>query len=315
MPVLAQGKTMGNGTSSQRVTHAAFVKREDGEVRQFAYCYDAQLLAYLAERSISPTFLHEIDSFFLDHPELASYEKGRKFLSDMRMLSPLSAYITFIIGYTMPARYIYDINTKLPLLLQLPPGFSHTPLSEKYEYDPELMDIFEDWGPSWGHAARLRILDQIDETVSMGIRKLALGRPVNYDLRKLICYAIWGNPVDAYKWFRYSYQLDNLKDHYLPEHIILVQAPNFRGYAEPQPLVPGIDVLDVLVKDYRIALVRSGHSRVEIEKRCATAKAKLAQAPTGIDIVDLIMDDAVGRRGTNRRGARKPRNTTRTKRR
>lgn len=100
------------------------------------------------------------------------------------------------------------------------------------------MDIFEDWGPSWGHAARLRILDQIDETVSMGIRKLALGRPVNYDLRKLICYAIWGNPVDAYKWFRYSYQLDNLKDHYLPEHIILVQAPKPRGYAEPQPSVP-----------------------------------------------------------------------------
>ena len=74
------------------------------EVRQFAYCNDYDLMAYLAERSISPLFLREIDLFLQGHPEMASYAEGRHTLLQLRTLPPLEAYKYFLKGYTRPAR-------------------------------------------------------------------------------------------------------------------------------------------------------------------------------------------------------------------
>jgi hypothetical protein len=81
------------------------------------------------------------------------------------------------------------------------------------------------------------------------------------------------------------------------------------------------DVLEVLIAEYRFALIRRAHRRVEIDDLVHNAKERLdreRQNPTGeiddfdhakiyvltalgVDIVDLIMDDAVSRQGTNRR--------------
>ena len=110
---------------------------------------------------------------------------------------------------------------------QLPLDFHPCPLRKKY--DQELVDFFD------GFEYRHDLIDQIDQTVEMGIRELALGRLVPLGLRKLICYAVWGNPVDAYKWFEYCYQHDYMPHRYLPEHVVLGQLPKPKGYAEPQP--------------------------------------------------------------------------------
>lgn len=95
----------------------------------------------------------------------------------------------------------------------LPLGHTYCPLRKKY--DGELVEFFA------GFEYRHDIIDRIDQEVYQGVQDLSYGRPVPVSLRKLICYALWGNPVDAYKWFEYSYQQEYMPHHYLPEHVIL----------------------------------------------------------------------------------------------
>jgi hypothetical protein len=110
----------------------------------------------------------------------------------------------------------------------LPPGFPYQPLSTKT--DPELVDFFD------GFDYRHDIIDRIDQEVRMAMRELACGGTISLALRKLVCYAVWGNPVDAYKWFEYCYQGDYMPHRYLPEHVILGDVPKPDGYTEPRPL-------------------------------------------------------------------------------
>jgi len=101
---------------------------------------------------------------------------------------------------------------------KVPVSFPYCPLSKKY--DAELVEFFD------GFEFRHDVIDRIDHEVQMGIQKLNRGVFVPLGLRKLISYAVWGNPVDAYKWFEYSYQQDYLPHHYLPEHVMLIQVPS-----------------------------------------------------------------------------------------
>jgi hypothetical protein len=73
--------------------------------------------------------------------------------------------------------------------------------------------------------------------VRMGMQNLAYGRPVPLALRKLVCYALWGNPVDAYKWFEYSYQNEYMPHRYLPEHVVLGHLPKPTNCEDPRPSV------------------------------------------------------------------------------
>jgi hypothetical protein len=65
---------------------------------------DHELLAYMKDRSISKSFLVEIDQFLRGHPEIADYPEGRDTLLQLNTLSPLEAYKYFLRGYTRPAR-------------------------------------------------------------------------------------------------------------------------------------------------------------------------------------------------------------------
>ncbi|KAL5113288.1 hypothetical protein ACEQ8H_008849 [Pleosporales sp. CAS-2024a] len=285
------------------------------QVRRFARCYDDDLRAYLALRSISLGFLEEIDQFLGGHPEIATCAEGRNMLRLLTELPPLQAYKYFLKGYTRPARYMDGV---IPDAFNLPTDFTYQSLSTKR--DPELVEFFH------GFDYRHDIIERIDSEVYMGMQELINGRHIPLALRKLICYSIWGNPVDAYKWyatsFEYSYQSDYMPHKYLPEHIVLSHVPKPLDYSEPRPSVPsssrkhgnvrarmahandqGVDVLEVLIAEYRLTLVRRGYRRLEIDDLVVAAKRRLdkeRQDPTGIDIVDLIIDDAVARQGTKR---------------
>jgi hypothetical protein len=111
----------------------------------------------------------------------------------------------------------------------LPLDFPYRPLSTKR--DPELDDFFD------GFEYRHDIIGRIDHEVRMGMQNLAYGRPVPLALRKLVCYALWGNPVDAYKWFEYSYQNEYMPHRYLPEHVVLGHLPKPTNCEDPRPSV------------------------------------------------------------------------------
>jgi hypothetical protein len=109
----------------------------------------------------------------------------------------------------------------------LPRNFSFQALNTKS--DPELIDFFD------GFDYRHDIIERIDNEVYAGIREWVNGRHVSSGLRKLICYAVWGNPVDAYKWFEYSYQNEYMPHRYLPDHVVLSEVPKPSDYTEPRP--------------------------------------------------------------------------------
>jgi hypothetical protein len=190
-------------------------------------------------------------------------------------------------------RYVDGIIKKE--YFQLDGVFHYCPLRKKY--DPELDDFFK------GFDYRYDILDSIDREVYMGIQELDYGYNVSTSLRKLICYAVWGNPIDAYKYFEYSYQRDFMPHHYLPDHVILGHVPKADHYTEPRACEvghekkhwfvrlrmaraqdQGVDVLDVLLAEYKTVLLRKGHRRVTIDKLCADANYRLDEErrnPTG----------------------------------
>lgn len=109
----------------------------------------------------------------------------------------------------------------------LPADYPYRPLRTKI--DPELVDFFD------GFEYRYDIIDRIDIAVRGGIHELSLGRPLPSGYRRLICYALWGNPSDAYKWYEYSLQDEYLPHRYLPEHVVLGHIPKLVGEANPQP--------------------------------------------------------------------------------
>jgi hypothetical protein len=113
----------------------------------------------------------------------------------------------------------------------LPENYPYRPLRSRL--DPELVDFFN------GFEYRYDIIDRIDQLVYAGIRELSFGRPVSSGYRRLICYAIWGNPSDAYKWYEYSLQEEYLPHRYLPEHVVLGHVTEVAGEAELRPSVIG----------------------------------------------------------------------------
>lgn len=108
----------------------------------------------------------------------------------------------------------------------LPADYPYQPLNTRH--DPELVDFFD------GFEYRHDIIDRIDQEVRSAMRALAYGDQLPLGLRKLVCYALWGNPVDAYKWFEYSYQKDYMPHRYLPEHVVLGHIPKPAG-KDPRP--------------------------------------------------------------------------------
>ncbi|KAJ4350077.1 uncharacterized protein N0V89_008698 [Didymosphaeria variabile] len=281
------------------------------QVRKFAGCHDRELSAYLNARNISIGFLFEIDQFLRSHPEIVTCATGQAMIQMMNSLSPLQAYRYFIKGYTRPARYNDGIIVAGNLTL--PVGFS--PVSLRNRHDSELDDFFEGFEYRWD------ILDKIDREVCFACVEIISGRTVPSGLRRLVCYAAWGNPVDAYKWFEYNYQEEYMPHRYLPEHVVLGDIPKPQDYTMPNPSGlsvsrthmhvryrmarandEGVDVLDVLLSEYREALVKRGMRRNEIDESCTHAKDRLDAER--IDIVDLVMQDVPSRSFTRRAAPR-----------
>jgi hypothetical protein len=180
-------------------------------------------LEYLSARRISTGFLFEVDQFLRSHPEIARY--APQFLKTLYTSPPLHAYLHFLKGYTRPARYIDGIITTAEFAL--PVGFQ--PACLRDVPDPELDDFFE------GFEYRHDILDRIDKEVLIACNDIRVGRGIAPNLRRLVCYAVWGNLVDAYKYYEYSYQQEYMPHRYLPEHVVLGEIPKPRGYTEPTP--------------------------------------------------------------------------------
>jgi hypothetical protein len=216
-----------NGNEPMPGTHNTLVQAPHFQVREFSRCNDENLLSYLAMRKVSTGFLVEIDQFIRGHPELAKHASGTRFLKELTTLPPLEAYQYFLRGYTRPARYIDGIILAGEFRLQA----DFRPKSVSQVRDKELEDFFD------GFEYRYDILDQIDRVVSVACMDLSHGRSVNSGLRRLVCYAAWGNPVDAYKWYEYSYQQDYMPHRYLPEHVVLGEIPKPNDYSEPEPTI------------------------------------------------------------------------------
>ena len=147
-------------------------------------------MTYLNSRNISVGFLVEIDQFLHAHPEITSCSQGLAMLQTMNASSPLEAYRHFIRGYTRPARYKNDI---VSTNFNLPVGFRPPSVSKRH--DPEMDDFFNGFEYRWD------ILESIDRAVADACAALGAGQFVNASMRRLICYAVWGNPVDAYSTY------------------------------------------------------------------------------------------------------------------
>lgn len=178
-------------------------------------------------------------------------------------------------------------------------------------YDEELVEFFE------GVPFRHDILHEIDRLVDGFCYQIQCGmNPKTVD-RKLVVYALYGNPIDAYKYYEYNYQRTWLKHRYLPEHIELDKVPKADNYTLPSPSVigpdeghrsyyptrmrmaraqdNGVDVLDVLMQEFVSELAKKGHRRKHIADMKRYAQEALDQErndPQGHDIVDLVMNIA-----------------------
>ena len=121
----------------------------------------------------------------------------------------------------------YNDGIVKPDNVMIPADYPYQPLITKT--DPELVEFFEGFQYRWDIIAR------IDNAVREGLSKLSLGRPISSGYRRLICYAVWGNPSDAYKWYEYQLQEEYLPHRYLPEHVVLRHLPKLAGDAVPLP--------------------------------------------------------------------------------
>lgn len=264
---------------------------------------DPELLGYLARRHVTIGFLHEIDLLLRNNPEL--YHYSREWADDFNSRRPLDAYKFFLKGYTKPARYVpgYLPDVQLFTLPQC-----YIPVRLDVTYDEELADFFD------GVPYRHDILQEIDRIVDGFCYQIQCGMFVKASDRRLVVYALWGNPIDAYKYYEYNYQTTWLKHRHLPEHIELDKVPKSDNYTLPVASVigpdeghrshqatrmrmarahdQGIDVLEVLIQDFVCRLAQKGHRRNHIEKMKRKAQDALNEerkAPQGLDIVDMIM--------------------------
>lgn len=222
---------------------------------------------------------------------------------------PLAAYLFFVKGYTRPARYV---NNYLPDddrgLLAAAGGSDFTTM----KHDDELQDFFD------GYEYRWDILAKIDEEAQKLCNILMQGGRLSHAQRTLVVLAMFGNVVDAYKYYEYNYQTDWLPHRYLPEHVMLLELPKSQlagpvphhinrsgrecGRISSHHLTrarmarahdAGVDVLDVLRRDLEAECVRSGLKRWAIYEVSAEAQHRIddeRQHPTGQDVVDLVMD-------------------------
>ncbi|KAL1627324.1 hypothetical protein SLS54_002248 [Diplodia seriata] len=270
------------------------------------HCDDQDLFEYLSLRHISVHFLHEIDQLLRNNPELYHYspEWAEKFNS----FRPLDAYKFFLKGYTKPARYI---DGYLPHVQLFTIPQTYIPARLDLTYDEELVQFFE------GVPYRHDILQEIDRIVDGFCYQIQCGMHVKASDRKLVAYALWGNPIDAYKYYEYNYQTTWLKHRYLPEHIELDKIPKGDDYTLPVPTVigpdeghrshqftrmrmaraqdNGVDVLDVLIQEFVHELVLKGHRRDHIDRLKRKALCALDDErndPQGHDIVDMVMQMA-----------------------
>jgi hypothetical protein len=108
-------------------------------------------------------------------------------IKDMNDMPALQAYRLFLRGYTRPARYVDGI---ISTAFTLPPNFQ--PPSVYDRQDIELQDFFS------GFDTRNDILDGIDRAVADACAAMSAGLSVSSDLKRLVCYACWGNPIDAF---------------------------------------------------------------------------------------------------------------------
>ena len=268
---------------------------------------DPDLLEHLTKRRVSPGFLFEIDQFLGAHPELLEYAPA--FVEEFNSASPLRAYKHFLKGYTKPARYIRGVIPDGEVTFTA--GFRPPELTKAY--DEELTEFFD------GYAYRYDILERIDRDVYDACEELRAGMLIPHRRRRLVLYAVFGNPVDAFKYYEYNYQTEWLAHRYLPEHVVLSEIPKPEYYTEPEPVVlvsgndrkpegqrdhnstrlrmaraknQGVDVIEVLLDDFVSHLVRKGLKRVVIEYMRVKAERAIdaeRDRPSGADIVDLVM--------------------------
>ncbi|KAF2084261.1 hypothetical protein K490DRAFT_59685 [Saccharata proteae CBS 121410] len=174
---------------------------------------DPALDDYLRGRKISPDFLKEIDGFRRTYPEIILYDPG--FAHIMNRAAPLDAYKHFVSGFHRPARYLPDILPQGDLSFH--PGF--TPARVADASDEELDEFLTTNGYDRD------ILNMIDDEVASLVRKVQKGHLIHLKDRKLLQYALWGNPVDAYKQYEFHHQLRRLRHHYVPDHTVLEAIP------------------------------------------------------------------------------------------
>ncbi|OCL05369.1 hypothetical protein AOQ84DRAFT_252231, partial [Glonium stellatum] len=197
------------------------------QFQQLAMSDDPDLLEYLTKRHISPGFLFEIDQFLRAHPELLEYAPA--FVKEFNSASPLRAYKHFLKGYTKPARYIRGVIPDGEVTF--PADFRPPELIKAY--DEELTEFFD------GFEYRYDILERIDRDVYDACQELKARITVPHRRRRLVAYAVFGNPVDTFKYYEYNYQTEWLAHRYLPEHVVLSEIPKPEDYTEPEPSVLG----------------------------------------------------------------------------
>ncbi|KAK4543183.1 hypothetical protein LTR36_005733 [Oleoguttula mirabilis] len=278
--------------------------------RSFSRTADIPLLDYMRGRKVSPFFLQEIDMFLAAHPEIAYHQP--RFANSINHWPPLDAYKFFIKGYTKPARYV---EGALPDLYNIPLPKVLVPIASVY--DTELAEFFD------GYDYRVDLLRKVDDEVTRLVNTLYRGERVTFAQRKLIGYTLYGNVVDAYKYFEYNYQEEWLAHRYLPEHVVLSELPKKDNYTMPMPRQmaqacedeeaqrsnphtrarmarandAGVDVIEVLLEDFTAALCRQGLRRSEIEHMRREAIRNIdhqRESREGRDIVDMVMSRARG---------------------
>ncbi|EMD00460.1 hypothetical protein BAUCODRAFT_127635 [Baudoinia panamericana UAMH 10762] len=277
--------------------------------RSFARDAGAGLLGYLIQRRVAPSFLHEIDHFLRAHPEIAAYNPA--FARLINQVPVLAGYRFFMKGYTKPARYC---DQALPNISNLPRDMPQSQCAVRF--DSEMRDFFE------GHQYRTDILAMIDNHVNALIAAHSQGQHLTFDQRKLMVYACFGNVADAYRFYEYNYQTEWLEHRYLPEHVVLSEIPKEHGRLMPYPHQmsgpdehcpenrrsfpatrarmarandEGVDVLEVLLKDFTAQLCRNGLNRTEIERMRVEAVRNInhqREMGGGRGLVNMVMNRA-----------------------
>lgn len=105
----------------------------------------------------------------------------------------------------------------------------------RYIGDTELEDFFRDFG------YRYDVLACIDQEAAFAVNELRRGRSIMADMSRLVCYAIYGNPVDAYKFYQFRYQEKDTPTRYLPKHIVLRHKLERQVHVGPPPIPSAVD--------------------------------------------------------------------------